>query len=121
MYEENIDYTKSNNYTKLTDYTNLNGIREQIEHMSKFNQIEILRILTKSKDVTLNENKYGIHINLTELSTEILNELILYIKYVNTQELTLGNIEKQKEAYRTTYFTKDPKDIKDNASILCSK
>lgn len=110
MYEENIDYTKSNNYTKLTDYTNLNGIREQIEHMSKFNQIEILRILTKSKDVTLNENKYGIHINLTELSTEILNELILYIKYVNTQEIYLNDVEQEKEKYKNSFFLKDNKD-----------
>jgi hypothetical protein len=110
MYEENIDYAKSNNYTKLTDYTNLNGIREQIEHMSKFNQIEILRILTKSKDVTLNENKYGIHINLTDLSTEILNELILYIKYVNTQEIYLNDVEQEKEKYKNSFFLKDNKD-----------
>lgn len=110
MYEENIDYTKSNNYTKLNDYTNLNGIREQIENMSKFNQIEILRILTKSKDVTLNENKYGIHINLTDLSTETLNELIIYIKYVNTQEIYLNDVEQEKEKYKNSFFLKDNKD-----------
>jgi hypothetical protein len=110
MYEENIDYTKSNNYTKLNDYTNLNCIREQIENMSKFNQIEILRILTKSKDVTLNENKYGIHINLTDLSTETLNELIIYIKYVNTQENYLNDVEQEKEKYKNSFFLKDNKD-----------
>ena len=110
MYEENIDYTKSNNYTKQNDYTNLNGIREQIENMSKFNQIEILRILTKSKDVTLNENKYGIHINLTDLSTETLNELIIYIKYVNTQEIYLNDVEQEKEKYKNSFFLKDNKD-----------
>lgn len=110
MYEENIDYSKSNNYTKLNDYTNLNGIREQIENMSKFNQIEILRILTKSKDVTLNENKYGIHINLTDLSTETLNELIIYIKYVNTQEIYLNDVEQEKEKYKNSFFLKDNKD-----------
>jgi arylamine N-acetyltransferase len=110
MYEENLDYTKSNNYTKQNDYTNLNGIREQIENMSKFNQIEILRILTKSKDVTLNENKYGIHINLTDLSTETLNELIIYIKYVNTQEIYLNDVEQEKEKYKNSFFLKDNKD-----------
>ena len=51
--------------------------------MSKFNQIEILRILTKNKNVIINENKYGIHINLSELGDSILNELMVYIKYVN--------------------------------------
>jgi hypothetical protein len=46
----------------------LNYIRETIENMSKFYQIEVLRILKKhNEDVTLNENKYGIHINLSEI------------------------------------------------------
>jgi DNA-directed RNA polymerase beta' subunit len=63
--------------------------------MNKFNQVEVLRILNKHSDVTLNENKYGVHINLSELKKEILDELNMYIKYVNTQELTLNKIEKQ--------------------------
>jgi hypothetical protein len=92
---------------------NLNHIREIIEKMNKFNQIEILRILCKHKTVTLNENKYGIHINLSELDREIVNELVLFIKYVNTQELALNSIEQQKEDYRNTFFSKD---IKDNNS-----
>jgi len=95
-----------NNYS----INELNYIRETIEKMNKFNQIEILRILNKNKSVTLNENKYGIHINLTDLDKEIINELNIFIKYVNTQELTLNSIEQQKEDYRNTYFSKDIKD-----------
>jgi len=49
------------------DFNKLNYIREQIENMSKFNQIEVLRILIKYKEVIVNENKYGIHINLSEV------------------------------------------------------
>lgn len=93
------------------DYNKLNNIREQIENMSKFNQIEILRILTKYKDVIINENKYGIHINLSELSTDIINNIIMYIKYVNNQELYLNNAEKEKEKYKNTFFYKDNKDM----------
>lgn len=93
------------------DFNQLNYIREQIENMSKFNQIEILRILTKNKDVIINENKYGIHINLSELQDIILNELMVYIKYVNTQEIYLNNAEKEKEKYKNTFFLKDNKDI----------
>jgi hypothetical protein len=93
------------------DSTKLNYIREQIENMSKFNQIEILRILTKNKNVIINENKYGIHINLSELGDSILNELMVYIKYVNTQEIYLNNAEKEKEKYKNTFFLKDNKDI----------
>ena len=93
------------------DFNQLNYIREQIENMSKFNQIEILRILTKNKNVIINENKYGIHINLSELNDTILNELMVYIKYVNTQEIYLNNAEKEKEKYKNTFFLKDNKDI----------
>ena len=100
-----------NNYS----VSELNYIRETIENMNKFNQIEVLRILNKYTEVTLNENKYGIHINLSELKKEILDELNVYIKYVTTQELTLNKIEKQKEEYKNTYFTKD---IKDNSKIF---
>ena len=95
----------------------LNYIRETIENMNKFNQIEVLRILSKHSNVTLNENKYGVHINLSDLSKEVIDELSTYIKYVTTQELTLNSIEKQKEDYRNTYFSKD---IKDNSKIVFS-
>ncbi len=93
----------------------LNYIRETIENMNKFNQVEVLRLLNKHNEVILNENKYGIHINLSELPAEIINELNVYIKYVSTQEQTLNSIEQQKEDYRNTYFTKD---ILDNSKIL---
>ena len=93
------------------DFNQLNYIREQIENMSKFNQIEILKILTKNKNVIINENKYGIHINLSELQNIVLNELMAYIKYVNAQETYLNNAEKEKEKYKNTFFLKDNKDM----------
>jgi hypothetical protein len=89
----------------------LNTIRDKIESMPKFNQVEVLRILSNHTEVTLNENKYGVHINLTDLSSVIINELKIYIKYVNTQELNLNEIEKQKEDFKNTFFGKDNKDI----------
>ncbi len=92
------------------DFNKINSIREAIENMSKFNQIEILRILTRHKEVHINENKYGVHINLSDLSNTILDELLVYSDYVSTQELELNNIERQKETYKNTYFVKDNKD-----------
>jgi hypothetical protein len=103
-----------NNYS----VSELNYIRETIENMNKFNQIEVLRILSRHSEVILNENKYGIHINLSELNKNIINELNVYIKYVNTQEIALNSIEQQKEDYRNTYFAKD---IKDNSKKLVNK
>jgi hypothetical protein len=101
-----------NNYS----VSELNYLRESIENMNKFNQVGVLRIMNKFKDITLNENKYGVHINLSELKKEVLDELSLFVKYVNTQETNLNSIERQKEDYKNAFFNKDitlSKDIKD--------
>ena len=103
---KNFSTNNINNYS----VSELNYIRESIENMNKFNQIEVLRILNNNKDVTLNENKYGVHINISELKKEILDELLGYINYVNTQEKTLHTIEKEKETYKNIFFEKDNKD-----------
>ena len=100
----------NNNNDDEININQLNYIRETIENMNKFNQIEILRLLSKHQDVIFNENKYGVHINLSELKSDIVNELEMYINYVNTQEHTLHQIEKQKETFKNIYFTKDNKD-----------
>jgi len=92
------------------EFNDLNLIREKIESMPKFNQVEILRILSKDETVILNENKYGTFINLTELSDTIIDNLKTYINYVNTQEVHLNFLEKQKEDFKNIYFTKDNKD-----------
>jgi hypothetical protein len=112
MNENEIEVDIEEEHGDYADYdvNKLNNIKENIQNMSKFNQIEILRILSSHKEVTINENKYGIHINLTDLSTEILNELTIYINYVTTQEIELSQVEKQKENYKNIYFIKDNKD-----------
>ena len=107
-----IDSETADNEVNLAE---LNSIREAIENMSKFNQIEILRILTNHKEVIINENKYGIHINLSELSSNIIRDLLVYINYVNAQEIELNNIEKQKQDYKNNYFLKDNKDNSTNS------
>jgi len=81
-------------------------VREAIEKMSKFNQLEVLRILKSDQDIHLNENKYGIHVNLTEVRKEIIQKLVTYINYVNTQEKNLSQDEKQKEDIKNTFFAK---------------
>ena len=92
------------------DTSELNIIREKIEKMTKFNQIAVLRIFKNTSGVIINENKYGIHINLTELSDSIINELSVYINYVNEQEIELKHIEQKKIDYKSIYFVKDNKD-----------
>jgi hypothetical protein len=101
-----------------SEFTELNFVRDSIEAMTKFNQVEILRILTKNKNVTINENKYGIHINLSEVNKVTINELKMYINYVNTQEIQLDQNEKQKENFKNIYFLKD---VKDNSKHIINE
>jgi len=106
-----MEVSVSTNDINTYSVSELDYIRSSIENMNKFNQIEVLRIMKKYNAITLNENKYGVHINLSELQNEIIEELYEYIKYVNTQETTLHQAEKQKETFKNIYFTKDNKDM----------
>ena len=83
----------------------LKNLQEKIELLSKFNQIEILKILHKN-NVMINENKYGCHINLTETTIEVIQEMENYLKHVSNQELELNQIEQQKQEFKTNYFDK---------------
>ena len=75
--------------------------------MNKFNQVAILKILKAEENVVLNENQYGIHVNLTELSNDVLRKIHSYVQYVNTQQQNLEQAEKQKELFKNTYFDKE--------------
>jgi hypothetical protein len=107
---QDTDIDQPINYEHILTNAEIINIRDVIENMNKFNQVEILRILYNNK-INLNENKYGVHINLSELDNYILCELQKFIKYVNTQEHTLNDIEQQKESFKNIYFSKDNKDI----------
>lgn len=89
-----------NHYTQ----SQLNSLREQIEQMSKNNQIDVLRILYDHQKMALNENQYGVHINLTELPDELLDKMNSYLDYVKNQESYLNEAEQEKKQYKTTFF-----------------
>lgn len=105
-----ICYNDQLNNTQLISTNELISVRDAIETMNKFNQIEVLRILKNHKDITLNENKYGIHINITDILPNVLQELKDFIEYVNTQENTLYEVEQQKQEFKNNYFTKHNKE-----------
>ena len=88
------------------DNRTITYIRDSIENMSKYNQIEVLKLLNENinKGVTLNENKYGIHINLSDLSNDLLTQLLTLVTYITEQEKDLSKIEKQKEIYKNNYL-----------------
>jgi hypothetical protein len=108
-----IEVTVTTNDVNSYDVSSLNYIRDAIQNMNKFNQLEVLHMLSKKNQVMLNENKYGVHVNLKDLPNDILDELSLYIKYVSKQETIINSVEKQKEEYINTYFNKDKTDKTD--------
>jgi len=85
--------------------TNIVAMRDNIEKMSKFHQLNILKILNNNKSVIINENKNGIHINLSDLDESIIEELHKYVSYVTTQENVLNKDEQEKESIKNIYFS----------------
>ena len=100
-----MEITAVRNENNDFSISELEYIRQIIENMDKYNQVKILKIIYETNLKCINENKYGIHINMTELSNEIIGKLNEYIKYVNIQENEINNIEKKKEKYINTYFS----------------
>jgi hypothetical protein len=83
----------------------INSLKERIENMSKYHQVEVLRILTKFSSVKTNENNNGTFINLTEQSPEVISELEKYANYVDEQQIQLKKGELEKEHIEQNFFT----------------
>lgn len=83
----------------------LESLCSAVELMDAFHQKEILKILSSHTDrVTLNENKNGVLVNLTDVPGDIIKEIDEYITHVNNQEKELGCDEAIKEQLKTDFF-----------------
>jgi hypothetical protein len=82
----------------------------KIEALPKINQVEILRIFHSKNKNLVNENKYGIHINITDVGNSILEEIENYLTYVSKQETDLNIIEEQQHMNEKYNIEKDNKD-----------
>lgn len=71
-------------------------LKDKIEKLEKYHQIEILRIIKNFSNIKINENKNGTFINLSEVSDDCLKQLEEYLKYVYTQEKIFADIENKK-------------------------
>lgn len=82
----------------------VNSLKDRIETMSKYHQVEVLRILSKIPSVKTNENNNGTFINLTEQTPEVINELYKYANYVDEQQKQLKKVETEKEEIEQHFF-----------------
>jgi len=93
-------------------------MKNDIEKMEKFHQIELLRMFSNNKTIKINENKSGVFINLSVLPIDVLNSIEGFIAYVKEQNHSLNNIEHEKEQYKNNYFmdenSKQQQQHKDN-------
>jgi len=98
----------------------LHTLKEKIEELNKIHQIEVLRILQKQDKITLNENKNGIFINLTNVNDSTITELKNYLEYVKQQENQLLEIEAEKNKLSNQFFISNTgaKDNKDTGSMM---
>ena len=83
----------------------LMSIKTSIEDMNKFHQVKVLELLIANKGLTINENKNGVFINLSDLDEEMLNKLKQYVTYVDEQERELSKQEEKKNQFKETFFT----------------
>jgi hypothetical protein len=92
------------------DFVALEQMKAKIEGMSKTHHIEILKILKKNSGIKLNENKSGVFINLSFLPNSVLDEIKEYLNYIQDQEVSLSELEVQKDSYKNSFFEKGDKD-----------
>ena len=85
----------------------LEQLKTKIEKLNKQHHIEVLKLLKKNNNVTLNENKSGVYVNLTILPDEAIADISDYVEYIEAQEATLSSVETQKLDFKNTFFTKE--------------
>ena len=86
------------------------NLKENIENLSFFHQVEVLRILNEKNSSILNENKNGVFINLINVDQETIEKMTSYLKYVVKQETQLKSIEEQKKQLSKQYFNEHAKE-----------
>jgi hypothetical protein len=85
--------------------SDLNELKTKIEAMTKIHQIEVLKIITSFSNVTVNENKSGVYINLSYMEPTVIEEIQKYLSFVYEQEQILNPAETEKEDIKNTFFS----------------
>jgi hypothetical protein len=82
----------------------LSYIQNSISCMDKMNHLKILQILV-SHNTELNENKYGIHVNITNCDIDTIKEIKDFIVNNEKQEEMLNSMEHIKQDVKDKYFS----------------
>lgn len=91
-------------YISTTANIKLEDLKMRIEKLSVKHHVEILKIMKNYNEIKLNENKFGIFINLSFLDKEVIHKLINYVSYIEEQEKSIMSVETQINNYRNDFF-----------------
>lgn len=92
---------KSSSQTPFTE--SLKMLRDNIEALPVFHQIEILRLLYKNQ-ITFSENKNGVFLNLSYVNLDVIHKISEYVTFVQNQESQMCEFEKKKMTLSNQYF-----------------
>tara|TARA_B100000941_G_C27993919_1_gene297115 strand:- start:55 stop:339 length:285 start_codon:yes stop_codon:yes gene_type:complete len=87
------------NNSLISKLHKLQNIKKIVESYNIEQQEDILNIIREGDDISINENKNGFFINLTNLNNDIITKIEKYMEYIILQENHLTNIEFQKKEY----------------------
>ena len=104
-YDDEEETATETNVTKpiTGSADSLKILRDNIELLSEFHQIEVLRIL-HSNHITFSENKNGVFVNLSYVNFDVMNKINEYVTFVNKQETQLYEFEEKKTLLANQYF-----------------
>ena len=105
---------------KEVDINKLTKLKKTIESMDSVHHPKILEIL-KESNAHISSNRNGCFINMNNFSDDIIEKLNNFIKYINTQEQTLGAVEQLKNDFKKEYFNNKKKDNKEKPVVSTSE
>jgi hypothetical protein len=82
---------------------NVTHLRDRIEALPKIHHKEVARILLDN-NITFDENKNGMFINLSTVTQDILEKIARFISYVDLQQQTIENGETERKDIKVQYF-----------------
>jgi hypothetical protein len=101
---DNVIINKNKKASSQTPFTeSLKMLRDNIEALPTFHQIEVLRILYKNH-ITFSENKNGVFLNLSYVNLDVIHKISEYVTFVQNQESQMCEFEKKKMTLSNQYF-----------------
>ena len=101
---DNVVVNKNKKASSQTPFTeSLKMLRDNIEALPTFHQIEVLRILYKNH-ITFSENKNGVFLNLSYVNLDVIHKISEYVTFVQNQESQMCEFEKKKITLSNQYF-----------------